>query len=247
LLTIILYGLGFIALFILFIVLINFLNLTSALSLTRLNEVSVRRVLGANRRELIGQFILEAALVAGVGVGLGALLLQASLPHYISFFGIETMFAPRLSWNTLPFLLAIVALLGILGGLVPGLYLASQRFMGSWQEKTRSLRIPFQSSLVVVQFTLATILMACTGIMLVQNRFVKTQSTGFQVAHRLLIPLNRAYRNPVTAEVQISGLLMQLRHHPDVVQFSTNSSVPGTNLTSSNLFSLPVKSEYWMC
>lgn len=226
--VVILAGLVFIAAFILLIVAINFLNLTSALSLARSGEVALRTSLGATTRQVLSQFILEAVLVAGTGAVLGVLLLRALLPVYIDFFDIATMFSPQLPLSTVVVMVGLILFLGLLAGGLSGQWLVRQPVIQGLQGRTTTgTRTPLQSALVVVQFTLATILITCTGVMIAQNSFVQQQQIGFQRDNLVTVELARSYRNPAQAEPAINNLLARLAQHPDVRSLSTTPTIPG--------------------
>ncbi|MEZ0540772.1 ABC transporter permease [Fibrella arboris] len=237
LLTVIIYGLVFIAAFILLIVAINFLNLSSALSLARSGEVALRTTLGAGAGQILSQFVLEAVLVAAVGALLGTLLLKALLPVYIDFFDIDTMFSPQLPLSTSLFLVGVVLVLGTLAGWLPGRYLTRQKVVTALQGKTTvGNRTRFRSMLVVVQFTLATIMIACTGVMITQNAFIKGQQTGFRQDDIVVVDLDRAYRHSTSAELAVDNLIGRLRQNPAVLDLSATATVPGKYWLNKNTY-----------
>ena len=232
LLTVVLYGMTFIAGFILLIVAINFLNLTSALSLARSGEVALRTTLGAANRQILGQFVLEAVLVGGSGAVLGTLLLKALLPVYIDFFDIGTQFSPQLPLSMALFLVGVVLLLGTLAGWLPGRYLLRQPVVTALQGKTTTRRSPFRSTLVVIQFALATVMITCTGVMIIQNRYVRSQQLGFNKDNIVAVELNRSYRNPALANVAVDNLIGRLRQNSNILTVSTTADIPGRKFWS---------------
>jgi putative ABC transport system permease protein len=221
------WALPAIGLFVLLILLINYLNLTSALSLSRLGEVALRTAIGSSRRQVWGQFVVEALLVAVVGAALGTLLFRAALPSYLSFFQLleENNTMPL---STLWLLIGVVLLLGFVAGGAPARYLTGIPVVSALQGKGSTRRAtPFRQGLIVVQFALAVALVGGTGVMLVQNRFVKQQDLGFAPDNVLIINLDRAYRDPTTASSQFVQLLRDLRADADVVSLSTTAFIPG--------------------
>ena len=229
-LPVILFGLLLIAGFILLVVAINFLNLTTAISLARSGEVALRTTLGAAAGQVVRQFISESVLVAGLGAVLGTVLLKALLPVYIDFFDIADAFSPQLPPTTVLFLAGVVLLLGAVAGWLPSRYLLRQPVVASLQGKTTTRRSPFRSGLVVVQFALTTVLITCTGVMISQNRYVRNHQMGFAKDNLVAVELDRSYRNPALAEAAVDNLIRRLQQTNNVLGVSTTRGVPGLDL-----------------
>lgn len=182
------YALAAIALFILLLAAINFVNLSTAAATDRATEVGVRKSLGAQRSGLVGQFLSESVVVALCG-GVCALLLawgaatvlRGSLP------GLEIAYDELLSGTTLFALLCATLGTGLLAGAYPALVMSgfspSRALRGGGMEASGRGR--FRKGLTVFQFTVAIALLAVTGVAIQQLRYASEKDLGYD-AERLL-------------------------------------------------------------
>ncbi len=172
---------GIVALFILIIASINFVNLSTAKSANRAKEVGVRKVVGSSRNNLIGQFLTESVLITVIAFAIGILLSWAMLPLFREMSG-KALYLP---WSS-PFFIPIVLLasvgVGILAGLYPSFYLSRFKpaavLKGTISKgaKSNSLR----SGLVVFQFTISIVLIIGTLIVNQQIDFILNSKVGFE-------------------------------------------------------------------
>ncbi len=241
--VVILWGIVFIGLFILLIVSINFLNLTSAASLARSPEVAMRATLGASRRQVVGQFLLEALLIASVSVGLGLLLLQAALPAFLAYF--EATFLPlAITPTVIGVAVGMVFFTALVAGVAPALHLTRLPLMRSLRGKTTVLtRTPVRNVLVVVQFMLAVVMMAAVLIMQQQSRFIRHLDPGFALNDVVVCDLDLDYRDPATATTQVNSVIANLRANPDVASLSTSQVIPSGSWGDYNDFAPAGKGE----
>ncbi len=221
-----------IAIFILLLACINFINLTTARSMNRAMEVGIRKVLGGDRRDLIRQFFCET-FVLTLSASLAALLLiELSLPAFNRFTGKHLNFH---SWNPDLILgsVILIVITGFLAGAYPALFLASfspihvLKRLGP-RMPGRSLRI--RNGLVVFQFVLAVGLLICTLTVFNQLRYIRTRQ------------MNDA-RNPVVAIQSRGGMIrhfasfkQELLRHPEILSVSAVSQlIHATPMTSENV------------
>lgn len=175
------YIFGIIALFILVIACLNFVNLATARASTRAKEVGVRKVNGASRWSLMQQFVGESLLVAVIGAGLSIFLAQLALSPINAFLGkqltLDWMNNPSLTFG----LLGITAVAGIFSGAYPALVLSSFR-----PEKVIKGQISFSSNpilrkgLVVFQFSIAILLIIAALTVNNQLEYIQNKNLGFQ-------------------------------------------------------------------
>jgi len=171
---------GVIALFILLIACINFMNLSTARSEKRAKEVGIRKVVGAPRKALIGQFIGESVLLSSIAGIFALLLVQVSLPA----FGELTDKKLSIDFSNLNFWLAgvgFILLTGIIAGSYPAFFLSAFQpvkvLKGTF--KAANALITPRKLLVVLQFTFAIILIICTSIVKQQIDHAQNRESGY--------------------------------------------------------------------
>lgn len=175
------YIFSVIALFVLLIACINFMNLSTARSANRAREVGIRKVLGSSRKYLIGQFLSESILITLSASILAVLAAWALLPLFNQLSGKEL----SLSLNTIawliPVLLAIVLIVGVLAGAYPAFYLSSFRPISVLKGKVASgfKASFFRNFLVVFQFSISIFLIIGTLVIYNQLHYIQTKDLGF--------------------------------------------------------------------
>ncbi len=169
-----------VALFILLIAWVNYINLSTARAVNRAKEVGLRKVVGADKLQLISQFLLEALLVNLVAALLALLVSELLLPYFNQLVGKPV--APHV-WNHRPFLLSLLLffLVGtFVSGFYPALVLSGFRPVTVLKGKFRSSRsgTRLRKGLVVVQFAASVVLIAATFIVFRQVQFMQGKDLG---------------------------------------------------------------------
>lgn len=178
-----------VGLIVLLIAIVNFINLATARASQRAKEVGVRKVVGAQRGALVGQFLGEAGLVTAVAVGLSPLLAEALLPLFNDV-AAKTLVIPYqlpVFWLVL---VGILVLVSLLAGLYPAFVLSSfkpVRVLKGAVVGTSGRG--FRQSLVVGQFVLATALIIGTLVIYRQLSFIQNARLGFDKSHLLYVRL----------------------------------------------------------
>ncbi len=187
------YILSAVALFILLIACVNFMNLTTAGSANRAREVGIRKVLGTERRSIIFQFLAESVLMALISVAISVVIVSDALPLFNDLIG-KNLDARILS--SAPVLLTLILLpfiVGIIAGSYPAFYLS--RFMPGEILKGKLIRGSksggMRSALVIFQFTASIVLITGTIIIYRQLNFIQNKNLGYQKDQILII--NDAY------------------------------------------------------
>jgi len=204
---------GGIALLVLLIACINYMNLATARSGLRSREVGVRKVVGAGRPEIVRQFFGESLLFAFVSSALAVGTVRLLLPAFNALTGKAVTAGELATAPALLFLAGIALLAGILSGIYPALFLSAFRpssiFRGGSLTGTRSAI--FRKSLVVLQFALSTIFIAGTLVVASQIRYMRTRDLGFvkdSVVHfRLRGDLSENYQAFKDELARTSGIL----------------------------------------
>ncbi len=221
-----------IAVFILLIAGINFMNLATARSTTRAKEVGVRKVLGAARLQLLGQFLGEALLLSVAALLLAVAAVELLLPAFNALSGralaVNYFEQPRL----IVAMLATTLLVGIFSGSYPAFFLSAYQplkvLKGEIKAGSRSAR--FRRTLVVAQFALSIALIAGTAIVSSQLRFLRAQKLGFDKGQVVVLRLkNRAMR------AQYETIKTELLRGPEVLRASASSNVPGGRFNNNSI------------
>jgi len=171
---------GIIALFILLIACINFMNLSTARSEQRAKEVGIRKVAGAGKSLLISQFIIEAFLTACVAGAIALVIVQLALPLFITLINTQ-LSVPYTNVYFWLCALAFIVLTSLLAGSYPAFYLSSFKPISIFKKqfKKANASISPRKILVVVQFTFAVILIISTIIIRNQIIYAENRSKGY--------------------------------------------------------------------
>jgi putative ABC transport system permease protein len=175
------YVFGLVALSILLLACINFMNLVTARSSQRAKEVGLRKVIGARRRDLVRQFYGEAVVMTLIALAAAIALVQAFLPS----FNLLSRKQISLSFDHLPLLLGllgIAALTGLLAGSYPALFLSSfqpSAILKDTQSSGRRRSGALRKTLVVFQFAVTTVLLILTVVFYSQLHYIQKKDLGF--------------------------------------------------------------------
>jgi len=200
---------------------INFTNLSTAQALKRAREIGLRKVLGANRLQLMGQFLGEAVLTAFVAMMLGLATAELVLPVYNNFLdqtlSLDLLGDPAFALSVL----AIVFLTGLAGGLYPALVLSNFRPVTTLRSsQAGSAGDPwFRNALVILQFSVSIALMAATSIVYLQTSFIQNTDLGFDPSGKVTIAMQDDRAGPVAG-----ALKERLRRIPGVKTVSATSA-----------------------
>jgi putative ABC transport system permease protein len=190
------YFLGVLAIFILVIAWVNYINLASAKSMERAKEVGVRKVLGAYKGQLVRQFIVESILVNLLAAVISVLIVALVLPYFNQL--TNSPLSLSLIFNTGTWLLVVLVFLGgaFLSGLYPALVLSSFRPIVVLKGKFRSTGSGtlLRKFLVTFQFIASVFLIAGTFIVYKQMKFLKNQDLGFDMEQTLVLKGPSVYR-----------------------------------------------------
>lgn len=179
---------GAIAVFILLLACINFINLFTAKSANRAKEVGVRKVAGSFKIDLIRQFLTESVLYSSISVILGTALAVVTLPYFNQLAG-KSLELPIAAWWLLPGLALLALIIGFLAGIYPSFYLSAFKpievLKGNLSRGSKNSKL--RSSLVVFQFTISIILVVSAFVVYNQMQFILNKQIGFDKEKMLLI------------------------------------------------------------
>ena len=183
------YIFGAVALFILLIACINFMNLSTARSASRAKEVGIRKVLGTERRDLIGQFLTESTLMAVISFTLAIILAWFTLPLFNNISAKSLSISSLLNMKILPLLIFLPFIVGIIAGSYPAFFLSKFNPVTVLKGKINSglKKNNLRSGLVVFQFFTSIVLIIGTIIIYKQLSYIQTTNLGFNKEQVLII------------------------------------------------------------
>ncbi|HEX2630793.1 MAG TPA: FtsX-like permease family protein, partial [Chitinophagaceae bacterium] len=186
-----------VALLILLIACINFMNLSTARSARRAREVGIRKVMGTERRTVIRQFLVESTLTALIALLIGVLMAWLLMPFFNEISGKELSITSLLSGSFIFFLVLLPVIVGIVAGSYPAFYLSSFQPIKVLKGKLNvgSKKSVLRNSLVVFQFFASIFLMVGTLVVYRQLDFIRNRKIGFQKEQVLVLNATGSLRD----------------------------------------------------
>jgi len=215
------YILSSIAIFVLIIACINFMNLATARSLKRSKEVGMRKVLGAYKINLIQQFYGESILISLIALFFAVLFVELFLPIFNELAGKSLSFNVFTNLTLLPVLIIVALFTGFVAGSYPALFLSSFKPMSVLKNDIKLNSSGLRKALVVIQFALSIILIISTLVVSDQLKFLNRQKLGFDKENVVYIPLNSSIME------QLDPLKNELLKNPDILKVSAMSNKTG--------------------
>ncbi len=215
-----LYVLSAIALFVLLIACINFMNLSTARATGRAREVGIRKVMGSDRGQLIRQFLGESTTMAVLAMVLAFGIVLAARPYFNAIADVDLQLAPWL----LAAMVGIALVTGLVAGFYPALVLSGFQpatvLKGSFARSKEGTRL--RSSLVVFQFAITVVLLVGTLVVAKQMRYIQDRDLGFTKDQVVVVPVE-TWDGFNSFETFRNNLLS----HPGVVEVATGGLMPG--------------------
>ncbi len=211
-----------VAVFILLIACINYMNLATARSTNRRREVGLRKAVGAKPGQLVQQFLGESVLTATLALLLTLLLVKLALPTLNGLTGKRLSFDLIQDPGLILLMFCLATAVGVLSGLYPAFFLTAVKPADTLRAAlpSRSGRSAFRWVTVVGQFAISIFLIVCTGVVFKQLNFMRHRPLGFRPDHVVKIPLNDPLRR------QFFSLKNELQSHPGVLNVTAAQDVP---------------------
>lgn len=221
------YFMLIVAVLILVIAWINYINLSTAKSIERAREVGVRKVMGGFRWQLVQQFLVESVFLNTVAVALAVFLVVLLTPWFNELTGREMgylLFRQQMFW-----VWSVVLILGgaLLSGLYPAFVLSGFKPVDvlKGRFKNSGKGVLFRKGMVVTQFVASITLIVGTYTVYTQIDFMRSEKLGINIDQTLIL------RSPnitdSTYQQKFAGLKQRLTQYPEVVNVSASSSIPG--------------------
>ncbi|MGN6419476.1 MAG: ABC transporter permease [Pseudobacter sp.] len=215
------YIFSIVAIFILSIACINFVNLTTARSTERAKEVGIRKVAGAGKFQLVSQFLGESIIISIIAFGLSLLLTALFLSMFNNLAGKIISPGVFTNWKYISYLFLAALGIGLLAGIYPALVLARFRpivvLKGRFATGTKGILL--RKGLVVAQFSISIALIIATMVVYYQTNYMRSRDLGFKKDQMLVIATEGTSAQKTFKE--------KIRSIPGVRSVSLGSSVPG--------------------
>jgi putative ABC transport system permease protein len=216
---------GSIAILIVLIAAINFMNLSTAQAARRAKEVGIKKIGGSTRGMLITQFLSESFILSFISLIFALIFIKASLPYFNDLLDVNLELRLFASVYTVPLLILFSVVVGFLAGSYPALFLSSfnpyEVLKGSVKNSMRNGRL--RRVLVIFQFAVSILLIIGTMIMYRQINYMLNKDVGFDKEQ--LIVINRAG----ALGPKIKSFKEAVRSIPGVVNIASSTAVPGRN------------------
>jgi putative ABC transport system permease protein len=214
-----LYIFGSIAILILIIAAINFMNLSTTQASKRAKETGIKKVSGSSKGMLISQFLAESVFLSFLSLLLAVIIIENSLPYFNSLLGIKLQMNLFSHWFTIPILLIFSVLVGLLSGSYPAFFLSSFNPNTVLKDGMKSGRL--RSILVIVQFSISMILIVGTIVMVRQIRFMLNKDLGFNKEQLLVITGANSIGN------EVNPFKEAISRIPGIIKVASSNEVPG--------------------
>jgi putative ABC transport system permease protein len=189
------------ALFIIFISILNFINLSTARAINRMKEVGVRKVAGAQRSQLIFQFTTEAVVMTAIALLVALAIIISLLPLFNDVAEKNLSLMDLVQLKVIAAIFSAVIVIGILAGVYPAFILSAHKPLSVLPGRSNSggSKLLLRQGLVVVQFVISCLLIIGTWVVNDQHNFMRNTDIGFDKENLLVLPL----RDPMLANTEL--------------------------------------------
>lgn len=226
------YIYSLIALILLFIAIINFVNLATAQSSSRAKEVGIRKVVGSSKKKLISQFIFESIIVSSLATIIASIIVFLLTPNFNDLIGKEIAYTLTSSIWSIALLGGLAIVIGILAGFYPSFVLAAFQpvhvLKGTMSAGAKAGWM--RNMLVVIQFTAAIVIIISTVVVYNQIDFMLSKNLGFDKEQTLVIRRSDVLRD------NIENFKNDLLKNPNVTSVANALSIPGKSRYNNNAY-----------
>ena len=243
-----------VAIFILLLACINYINLTTAMALQRAKEISLRKVAGATRRQLMRHFFFETFVIAAISVFIAILMLQLALPAFSTWMRQPYNFA--MSLQTISMVAGLMLVITLLSGFYPSVILSSFQpvtaLKGRFSHSERGQTA--RKGLVILQFTISTVLLISILTVHQQMQFIRNTPLGYESAAVLTVRFNgekdvqQRYETIRHALLSVPYVVDVTRHNANVVGglgngWISTENAEGEEVTTS-IYRMSIDADY---
>lgn len=229
------YVFAFIVVLVLLLAGVNFVNLSTARAFNRMREVGVRKVVGADKKNLVRQFLVESLLMALISAVLALLLIELAIPFYNNTTGLEFSLTKILSIDNIIILIVLIVSAGMLSGLYPALFMSRFNVIASLKgvRDPKSSVTNIRNVLVVIQFIISIFMIFSTIIIYQQMNFFQQKNLGFGSEKIIALDMygdlwNAAVRNS-------ESFKSELLSYDSIKSITLTSNLPGERFSVENI------------
>jgi putative ABC transport system permease protein len=219
------------AIFIILIACINFINIFTTQTIKRAREIGVRKVLGAKKGQLVFQFLGEAFIMTFLATLLGILLAVVALPSYNQLVELPLSHLDLLTTDNLRILMVLVLMVGFFSGTYPAFYVSRQPSLIALksQKAPNSAGALVRKVLVVFQFTISIIMMTGTLVLFLQMNYIQNKDLGFEKDRVIGIKFYGEFRNYL--QQNWASFRTELTQNTSIIEASLASNLAGDRLS----------------
>lgn len=228
------YIFSIIALFILLVAGVNFINISTAQAFKRIKEVGIRKVVGGRRYQLVIQFLGESILLTAVSAVVAVMLIRIFLPLYNSFSGNKIHLSQLLSPDLLLFFVIITVLIGATAGLYPALFMSAFKPANTLKAliTPKSAVSNIKKGLVIFQFVISIFMIFSSIVIYMQMEFFRNRDLGFDKERLVAIKLyGDLYRQAVR---NANALKSELLGYSAISGAAKIGNIPGERFSASD-------------
>jgi putative ABC transport system permease protein len=218
-----LYMFGAVAILVLLIACLNYMNLSTAAAFKRTREIGTRKTLGARKVQLVAQFTGEALVLATVALIIALALLQLSLPPVNNFLEKDLSLSNLAPPSVVALMVALVGA-GVLSSMYPAFIVSRIVPTEAMRREVKlgNRNLPVRKMLVVVQFSISIMMIASTLVIYRQLQYMKNKDLGFKLSDLLVVDINSALLRQ-----DFENVKERFKSVPGVQEISTSTRVPG--------------------
>jgi putative ABC transport system permease protein len=215
---------GCIALIILIIACINYINLTTARTLQRAKEIGVRKIIGAEKTQIIKQIMVETFILTFCSFIITLILVEIVLPYFNSFVDRDIHFNIIYDFQRLLTMIALMMIISFCAGIFPALTLSSIRplslFSGSG---FKSRKLLLRNALVIIQFVFTIFMVFCSIVVTDQMNYVSNKDLGYEKDNIIVVDLDSR-----KSKSDLAYLKNELVKNPDIISVSSSINLPNS-------------------
>ncbi len=198
---------------------INIMNLSTARSANRAKEIGMRKVIGAQRMQLVTQFMTEAVVLSLIALVFAVAMAEVFLPYFNTIVGRELAIAYSRNWGYLLAMVLLAVLVGLLSGIYPAFFLSAFRPTATLKGENMPSAVGLRKGLMVVQFVVAIVILIFSFLVTREARFLRDKPLGFASERVMVVTID-----DLSLQNKYPGLKESLTELPGVAQVTASAN-----------------------